>query len=88
MKRLERLMRKRTDPRDGRRALLSLSKKGRRFDVEAEGTTEAAIQRALNRAPSDQMEAARALLAFIAETLNNLDAPMVENRGWNGAPYG
>lgn len=76
VKRLERqgLVRKRSDPRDGRRLLLSLSSKGRRFDVKAEGTIEAAIQRALERAPLGQIEAARALLSSIARTLNNLEA--------------
>jgi len=90
VKRLERqgLVRRRADPRDGRRLLLSLSKKGRLFDVEAEGTIEAAIQRALDRAPSDQIEAARALLASIAGTLNGLEGPMAEDRRRNGAPHG
>lgn len=83
VKRLERqgLVRKRADPRDGRRLLLSLSNKGRRFDVKAEGTIEAAIQRALERAPLGQIEAAGALLASIAGTLNNLDAPPAVGAG-------
>lgn len=64
------LVRKRADPRDGRRLLLSLTPKGRLFDVEADGTVEAAIQRVLERASTDHVEAARRLLASIAETLN------------------
>jgi len=90
VKRLERrgLVRKRTDPRDGRRLLLSLSNKGRLFDVEAEGTIEAAIQRTLDRAPSDQIEAARALLASVAETLNNLEVASAPHPAGGGAPYG
>jgi len=90
VKRLERqgLVRRRADPRDGRRLLLSLSEKGRLFDVEAEGTIEAAIQRALDRAPPNQIEAARALLASIAQTLNSLEGPMAEDRRRNGAPHG
>ena len=43
LKRLERrgLIRRRSDARDGRRFLLGLTERGRRFDVEAEGTVEA-----------------------------------------------
>lgn len=90
LRRLDRqsLVRKRVDPRDGRRLLLSLTKKGRRFDVKAEGTIEAAIQRALDRAPLDRVEAARELLISIAETLNNLEGPTAENPGWSGASHG
>lgn len=90
VKRLERhgLVRKRADPRDGRRLLLSLSKQGRLFDVETEGTIESAIQRALERARADQIEAARGLLTSIAETLNNLEAPTAENPGRHAASDG
>ncbi len=81
LKRLERqgLMRRRVDPRDGRRLLLSLTEKGRDFDVETEGTVEAAIQHALEQAPPQRIEAARALLASIAETLANLESTTAEN---------
>jgi len=77
VKRLERqgLVRKRADPRDGRRLLLSLSDKGRLFDVEAEGTVEAAIQRVLELAGSEQIEAACELLGSIAEALNTETRP-------------
>lgn len=82
------LVRKRTDPRDGRRLLLSLSNKGRLFDVETEGTIEAAIQRALDRAPSDQIEGARALLASVVKTLNDLEATPASDPAGDGAQYG
>jgi MarR family transcriptional regulator, organic hydroperoxide resistance regulator len=75
VKRLERqaLIRRRTDPRDGRRLLLSLTDKGRLFDVETDGTIEATIHHVLERASSTQIEAARELLANIAETLRAVD---------------
>lgn len=71
LKRLERqgLMRRRVDPRDGRRLLLSLTDKGRRFDVKAAGTVEAAIQRALGTNTPDKLQAAREVLESIVASL-------------------
>jgi DNA-binding MarR family transcriptional regulator len=71
LKRLERqgLLRRRADPRDGRRSLFGLTDKGRSFDVETEGTVEACIARALERTPPQQLTAARELLAEIAQQL-------------------
>lgn len=71
LKRLERqgLLRRRADFRDRRRALLSLTEKGRAFDVEAEGTVEAAIQDALERSPREKVQSAREVLVTIAERL-------------------
>lgn len=65
------LIARRSDPRDGRRALLGLTERGRRLDVEAEGTVESAVQRAIQGAAPSQVEAARTILRAIAE---NLDA--------------
>jgi MarR family transcriptional regulator, organic hydroperoxide resistance regulator len=75
LKRLEqqRLMRKRIDPRDGRRALLSLTDNGRLFDVETEGTVEAAIQRALEATAPEKVAVTRELLSTIAETLDEFE---------------
>ncbi|MBI2894361.1 MAG: trehalose-phosphatase [Deltaproteobacteria bacterium] len=73
LKRLERqsLLRRRADPRDGRRSLLSLTDRGRVFDVETEGTVEAAIQQALERTPQEKLRAAREVLTSIAQVLGN-----------------
>lgn len=73
LKRLERqgLIGRRADARDRRRSLLGLTDKGRLFDVQTEGTVEAAIQRALERSAHDKVQAAREVLASIAETLGN-----------------
>jgi MarR family transcriptional regulator, organic hydroperoxide resistance regulator len=71
LKRLEqqRLLHRRSDPRDGRRCLLALTAEGRRFDVETEGTVEAAIQNVLENAPQAQVNAARQLLSAISDAL-------------------
>lgn len=73
LKRLERqgLIRRRLDARDRRRSLLGLTEKGRRFDVGAEGTVEAAIQHALDRTSAEKIEATRELLSTIAGTLSD-----------------
>jgi DNA-binding MarR family transcriptional regulator len=73
LKRLERqgLLRRRADPRDGRRSLFGLTDKGRSFDVATEGTVEACIAQALDRASAQQLGAARDLLAAITELLES-----------------
>lgn len=65
----QRLIRRRPDPRDGRRSLLGLTGRGRWFDVEAEGTVEAAIQQALACTPRRKLEATREVLECIATSL-------------------
>ena len=72
------LIRRRLDARDRRRSLLGLTDKGRRFDVGAEGTIEAAIQHALERTPPRKIEAARELLSTIAGTLGDLESTVAE----------
>lgn len=71
LKRLERqkLLRRRVDPRDGRRFLLSLTDEGRSFDVAKAGTVEAAVERALELAGPERVQAARELLGSITESL-------------------
>lgn len=82
LKRLETqgLMRKRVDPRDGRRLLLSLTDRGRCFDVEAEGTIEVVIQRTLERATPEQIANAREILVSISGALGKMDSPAA--RDW------
>jgi DNA-binding MarR family transcriptional regulator len=65
----QRLIRRRSDPRDGRRSLLGLTGKGRRFDVATEGTIEAAVSRVLEHAPAEAIQAARDVLRAIAASL-------------------
>lgn len=64
-----RLLRRRRDPNDRRRTLLSLTAKGRAIDALREGTIEFAVQRALSSLPPAKVRAARALLLAIAQML-------------------
>jgi DNA-binding MarR family transcriptional regulator len=71
IERLERhaLLRRRHDPTDGRRALLSLTPKGRNFDVAVSGTIEAAVARALRRVPATKLVIVREFMAGLAQAL-------------------
>lgn len=71
LKRLERgrLVRRRPDPADARRSLLSLTAKGRLVDDEMQGTVEAAIRKLLRTTPRARVRAAREVLAAIARVL-------------------
>jgi DNA-binding MarR family transcriptional regulator len=72
LKRLERrgFIERRPDPRDGRRASLGLTARGRRLDVAA-GTVEAAVNRALRVAGGPGVRAAGRVLRILAETLEH-----------------
>jgi DNA-binding MarR family transcriptional regulator len=71
MSRLERsgVIRRRSDPRDGRRSWVGLTDKGRRFDVATEGTVEAAVAHALAEMSPDTLHAAREVLEAVASCL-------------------
>jgi MarR family transcriptional regulator, organic hydroperoxide resistance regulator len=84
LKRLETqgLLRRRTDPDDARRSLLSLSGKGRLVDAEMRGSVEAAIRILLRTTPRAQVRAARAVLAGIVLALESPSGtPRVPQRG-------
>jgi MarR family transcriptional regulator, organic hydroperoxide resistance regulator len=63
------LLQRRADPNDARRALLTLSAKGRKLDSLQTGTVEAAVRRALLRLP-ECVSPAQELLAVLAEELS------------------
>ncbi len=70
LKRLEqrRLVVRRADPADGRRALLELTAAGREIDRAKSGTVENAVRSALKRLPEASSRAAReTALALVAE---------------------
>jgi len=71
LKRLDRkgLITRRPDPRDGRRAFLGLTEKGRKIDVGQEGTVEAAIVAALARLDRKAVQTVREVLVDIADVL-------------------
>lgn len=73
LKRLERqaLVRRRSDPRDRRRSLLSLTDKGRLLDLETEGIVESAVQRTLERARPESIRAARDVLESLVTLLSD-----------------
>jgi DNA-binding MarR family transcriptional regulator len=58
------------DPKDGRRALLSLSARGRELDGLTTGTVEAAVRRVLKRMPAQTSRSARALAEALAAELD------------------
>lgn len=73
LQRLDRqgLVRRRADPRDRRRSLLSLTDAGRRIDVETEGTIEAAVQRAIRRVSPAVLRAAGEVLSVLSDELDS-----------------
>jgi MarR family transcriptional regulator, organic hydroperoxide resistance regulator len=71
LKRLEdrQLVTRSADPLDARRALFTLTGKGRTLDIPSTGTVEASVQRALERVPQAKINAARELLQALSEEL-------------------
>lgn len=66
------LLQRTIDPKDGRRALFTLSPRGRKLDALQSGTVEAAVDRALRRLP-EKVGAAQEILAALAEELAELE---------------
>jgi MarR family transcriptional regulator, organic hydroperoxide resistance regulator len=73
LKRLEAqgLLRRRPDPSDARKSMLSLTAKGRKFDVDSRGTVEARVAQVLARTAPGKVEVARVLLMDIAAVLSD-----------------
>ena len=63
------LLQRKADAQDGRRALFSLSAKGRKLDAVRRGTIEAAVRRLLARGP-EKLRAAQETLAALAQELD------------------
>lgn len=71
IKRLQqnRLISRRSDQRDGRRASLGLTASGRKLDMNREATIEAAIQYAISELSADQLTAAQHVLETVTRAL-------------------
>ena len=63
------LVRRDPDPSDARRALFSLTAKGRELDALRAGTVEARVKSTLTRFPDARIAATQAVLAAITEAL-------------------
>ena len=61
------------DPQDARRTKFSLLPPGQAIDATQAGTVEAAVRRALARLPPESIDAARTVLAAVAEELARSD---------------
>ena len=68
--RLRRLIVRRADARDARRALLRLTTDGKRCDARQAGTIEAVIEQVLARCTRQQIEATSVFLATLANALD------------------
>jgi MarR family transcriptional regulator, organic hydroperoxide resistance regulator len=71
LKRLERrgLIKRRPDPRDGRRALFGVTEKGRVIDDARNGTVEAAVDRAIAGTNAMKLQHAREVLEALTRSL-------------------
>lgn len=63
------IIERRVDPKDGRRALLGLTARGRELDSLRTGTVEAAVRQALKSVPRRKLDAAQDVLAAVADAL-------------------
>jgi DNA-binding MarR family transcriptional regulator len=92
LKRLERqgLVRRRADPRDGRRVFVGVTEKGRRLADAGAGTVEGSVEQVLARTSTAQVEGARAVLRDLAEAFDGLAAAGSRRasayRGANASP--
>ncbi len=77
LSRLERrgLVKRTRDPKDGRRARLALTSRGRALDVSSAGTVEAAVERVLSGVPAHRLRPAADFLAVVAAALLQESAP-------------
>jgi DNA-binding MarR family transcriptional regulator len=83
LKRLEQkgLMRRREDPRDGRRVLLSLTEQGRVFNLSKQGLVEGSVRRALERLTPEKVAATREVLGLIVEHLSQCTKEVTPHEG-------
>ena len=63
------LIRRKRDPRDGRRAILTLTAQGKALNDQRHGTVESAVQRALKTLEPEDVKVARNVLKTLANEL-------------------
>jgi DNA-binding MarR family transcriptional regulator len=68
------LLQRRSDPKDARRALLSLTRAGTTINSKRAGTVEAAVSRAIGRLGERELVAAQRVLQTLIEELERDDA--------------
>jgi DNA-binding MarR family transcriptional regulator len=68
------LLQRRSDPKDARRALLSLTRPGTTINSRRAGTVEAAVSRAIGRLGERELVAAQRVLQTLIEELERDDA--------------
>ena len=78
LRRLEQqgILKRRRDPRDGRRVTLGLTPKGRTFDVSRSGTVESAVVHLLETSSKAEIEAARSVLSRLSAALAEEETAM------------
>ena len=75
-----RLLIRRTDDRDGRRAVIEVTRSGKRLDVPSMGTIEASVARALEAFPRAKLDATREVLAMLTHELTEVSDRKVATR--------
>jgi DNA-binding MarR family transcriptional regulator len=73
LRRLEKqgILKRRRDPRDGRRVTLGLTPKGRSLDVSRSGTVESAVVHLLESSSKAEIEATRSVLRRLSAALSD-----------------
>jgi DNA-binding MarR family transcriptional regulator len=76
LRRLEQqgFLKRRRDPRDGRRVILGLTPKGRTMDVPRSGTVESAVVHLLESSSKAEIETTRAVLRRLSAALDDEEA--------------
>jgi len=69
------LIKRAADPEDGRRAIFSLTAKGKELDAVRAGTVEQAIRKVLAKLPKEQIEVTREVLQSVAAALAAVSQP-------------
>lgn len=63
------IVERKTDPKDGRRALFDLTARGKELDAMRVGTVEAVVRATLKSVPKRKLEATQEVLAALADAL-------------------